>query len=53
MRLIGTWFVAVGVLICLLDLLDPGAPTWSLLGLALAVGGTGLLVASRPADREG
>jgi hypothetical protein len=52
MRLIGTWLVAVGLMICLLDLLSPTARTYSILGLALTVGGAGFLCASRSADHS-
>jgi hypothetical protein len=52
MRLIGTWLVAAGLMICLLDLLSPNVRSYSLLGLALAVGGAGFLAASRSADRS-
>jgi membrane-bound ClpP family serine protease len=50
MRRIGTWFVAVGLMICLLDLLSPNVRSYSILGLALTVAGTGFLVASRSTD---
>jgi hypothetical protein len=52
MRLIGTWLVAVGLMICLLDVLSPNVRSYSLLGLALTVGGAGFLAASRSADRS-
>jgi hypothetical protein len=47
MRLTGTWLVAVGLMICLLDLLSPNVRSYSLLGLALTVAGAGFLAASR------
>ena len=47
MRVIGTWLLGAGIMICLLDLLSPTPPTWSLFGLALVVAGSAILIARR------
>jgi hypothetical protein len=51
-RLTGTWLVAVGLMVCLLDLMNPTSRTWSVLGLALTIAGAGFLAASRSPDRS-
>ena len=52
MRLVGTWLIAIGIAICLLDLASYNRKA-SVLGLAMVIGGSALLFVSRsgPARR--